>query len=103
MNRRALKLVKTANRLLHYDTLYIGGGNAAHLRTSSRTMSASPPTMLGSRAAPPMGRSGLALGAGARCEAIASAAPRDGGKRLKYGGQQRSAAAPSDGRQTSTG
>ena len=31
-NRRVLKLVETVNALLHYDTLYIGGGNAAHLR-----------------------------------------------------------------------
>jgi len=31
-NRRVLKLVETVYGLLHYDTLHIGGGNAAHLR-----------------------------------------------------------------------
>jgi polyphosphate glucokinase len=30
-NRRVLKMIWVVNSLLHYDTLYLGGGNAAHI------------------------------------------------------------------------
>jgi polyphosphate glucokinase len=30
-NRRVLKMIGIVNSLLHYDTLYLGGGNAAHV------------------------------------------------------------------------